>query len=100
MFKRRKHWELLKLFHAQTLVKLQCGEVSDKKNHDAIPWGEIKDYGILTAVSWMKDIQGSEFNFDHRKAHQYLSCIKEAVHAGIWNSFVLHDLYALIMVTY
>ena len=62
------------------------------KIHYDIPEGEIEDYGIrvckqlLSVIVEMKHIQGSGFNFDHRLKYlsKYLSRIKEAVHAGIW----------------
>ena len=39
---------------------------------------------FLYVIAEMKHVQGSGFSFDHRMAHKYLSRIKEAVHAGIW----------------
>ena len=81
---------IFEIFDAQNLVKLQCGEVPAGKIHCDIPEGEIEDDGIcaceqlLSVIAEMKHIQGSGFNFDHRTAHKYLSHIKGAVHAGIW----------------
>ena len=46
MFERTKHWLFLKLFDAQALVKLQCGEISGEKIHYNIPEREIEDCGI------------------------------------------------------
>ena len=37
---------ILEICDAQTLVKLQCRELSAGKIHYNIPEGEIKDYGI------------------------------------------------------
>ena len=81
---------ILEIFDAQNLVKLQCGDVSAGKIHYDIPEGEIEDYDIreckqlLSVIAEMNHIEGSGFNFAHRMAHKYLSRIKEAVHAGIW----------------
>ena len=42
---------ILGIFDAQTLVKLQCGEVSAGKIHYDIPDGEIKDMASANASS-------------------------------------------------
>ena len=87
--------DILEIFDAQTLVKLQCGEVSARKIHYSIPEGEIKDYGILeweqllSVIAEMKHIQGSGFNFNHQMAHNYLSRMKEVVLTGIWEQLCL-----------
>ena len=89
-FQKDETLAILKIFDAQTLVKLQCREVSAGKIHYDIPEGEIEDYGIrkceqlLSVIAEMKHIQGSGFSFDHRMAHKYLSRMKKALHAGIW----------------
>ena len=69
-------------------------EVSARKIHYDIPEREIEDYGIckcgqvLSDIPEMKHIQGSIVNFDHRLGGKYLSCIKEAVHADIWEQLI------------
>lgn len=102
---------ILEIFHAQTLVTLQCGEVSAGKIHYHIQGGEIVDYDIreckqllsviaerlLSVIAEMKYSQGSEFNFDHRMARKYLSCIKKAGHVGIWEQ-LCPETYALMVV--
>ena len=81
---------ILEIFDVQTLIKLQYGEVSARKNHYDIPEREIEDYGIceweqlLSVIAEIKNIEGSGSNFYHRVAHKYQSGINEAVHAGIW----------------
>ena len=53
---------ILEIFDAQTLVKLQCEEVSAGKIHYDISEGEIEDYGIreyeqlLSVIAEMKHI--------------------------------------------
>ena len=80
---------ILEIFDVQTLIKLQYGEVSARKNHYDIPEREIEDYGIceweqlLSVIAEIKNIEGSGSNFYNRVAHKYQSDINEAVHAGI-----------------
>ena len=95
---------ILEIFDVQTLIKLQYGEVSARKNHYDIPEREIEDYGIceweqlLSVIAEIKNIEGSGSNFYHRVAHKYQSGKTRLFMQGYGNSFVLNGLYALMIV--
>ena len=82
---------VLEFSDAQTLVKLQCGEVSAGKIHYNIPEGEIEDSGIHECEQLLSVIQLRSSN-GTSKSH------KRGCDMGYGNSFVLNGLYSLMMV--
>ena len=95
-------YSILEVFDAASLVNLQCGSLGDEGVQFLVDAGEYESLGVdqcrrvLTTISKMHHIQKSGLNFDSRLAHRYMSCIKEAVKVGIWNTicsqwFMLKD---------
>ena len=79
------------VFDAANLVKLHCGKRVNKEIKYFVDEGEYEVYGveeckrILTTISELKHVKESGMNFDSRMAYLYMSRIKNAVKAGIWN---------------
>ena len=82
---------VLQVFDAAALVSLHCGSSSDGVVKLAVQDGEYETYGVeaceavLKVASKMEHIQKSGMDFDPRLAFRYMSRLKEAVKAGIWD---------------
>ena len=93
---------VLQVFDAAALVSLHCGSSSDGVVKLAVPEGEYESYGVeaceavLKVASKLKHIQKSGMDFDPRLAFRYMTRLKKAVKAGIWDGlcpdwFILTD---------
>ena len=93
---------VLQVFDAAALVSLHCGSSSDGVVKLAVPEGEYESYGVeaceavLKVASKLKHIQKSGMDFDPQLAFRYMTRLKKAVKAGIWNGlcpdwFILTD---------
>ena len=82
---------VLQVFDAAALVSLHCGSSSDGAVKLVVQDGEYETYGVeaceavLKVASKMEHIQKSGMDFDPRLAFRYMSRLKEAVKAGIWD---------------
>ena len=82
---------VLQVFDAAALVSLHCGSSSDGVVKLVVQDGEYETYGVeaceavLKVASKMEHIQKSGMDFDPRLAFRYMSRLKEAVKAGIWD---------------
>jgi hypothetical protein len=84
----------LKSLIAGHLVSCKCGHHQDNGNVKlSVSEGEYESYGmeeskaVMKSISNLPHIISSSMDFDKRLAHRNMLHIKEAVFAGVWNSF-------------